>query len=152
MIVPPSHDWPKAPSTFSGEFALARSSSIKTNPLNQPLHLPNGSALRNRLAKSSMSETLGTYDNHATPKLVELYRRWAASGLGLLLSGNVMIDRARAVRPLEAGAADLIALPARSLPNPDLVPRMRADATLNAAIATDLKSECGSTGRLHRRM
>jgi 2,4-dienoyl-CoA reductase-like NADH-dependent reductase (Old Yellow Enzyme family) len=61
--------------------------------LNQPLRLPNGSVLRNRLAKSSMSETLGTYDNHATRKLVELYRRWAASGLGLLLSGNVMIDR-----------------------------------------------------------
>lgn len=61
--------------------------------LNQPLRLPNGSMIRNRLAKSSMSETLGTYDNHATPKLVELYRRWAASGIGLLLTGNVMIDR-----------------------------------------------------------
>jgi 2,4-dienoyl-CoA reductase-like NADH-dependent reductase (Old Yellow Enzyme family) len=40
-----------------------------------------------------MSEALGTYDNHATPELVELYRRWAASGLGLMISGNVMIDR-----------------------------------------------------------
>ena len=29
-----------------------------------------------------MSETLGTYDNHATPKLIALYRRWAASGSG----------------------------------------------------------------------
>jgi len=64
-----------------------------TNPLAQPLRLPNGSVLRNRLAKSSTSETLGTYDNHATPRLVELYRRWAASGIGLLLTGNVMIDR-----------------------------------------------------------
>jgi len=64
-----------------------------TTPLAQPLRLPNGSVLRNRLAKSSTSETLGTYDNHATPRLVELYRRWAASGIGLLLTGNVMIDR-----------------------------------------------------------
>ena len=40
-----------------------------------------------------MSETLGTYDNHATPRLVELYRRWAAAGVGLLMTGNVMIDR-----------------------------------------------------------
>ena len=63
------------------------------NLLAQPLRLPNGGVLRNRLAKSSMSETLGTDDNHATPKLVELYRRWAASGIGLLLTGNVMIDR-----------------------------------------------------------
>ncbi|HSW05182.1 NADH:flavin oxidoreductase/NADH oxidase family protein [Aquabacterium sp.] len=61
--------------------------------LNRPLHLPNGSVLRNRLAKASMSETLATYDNHPTAKHVELYRRWAASGIGLLLTGNVMIDR-----------------------------------------------------------
>ena len=67
--------------------------SFEINLLAQPLCLTNGSVLRNRLAKSSMSETLGTYDNHATPMLVELYRRWAASGIGLLLTGNVMIDR-----------------------------------------------------------
>lgn len=61
--------------------------------LNQPLNLPNGSVLRNRLAKASMSETLGTYDNRPTPALIELYKRWAASGLGLIITGNVMIDR-----------------------------------------------------------
>ncbi|CAE6806681.1 2,4-dienoyl-CoA reductase [Burkholderia sp. GAS332] len=72
---------------------MANPSTSNSSPLNQPLRLPNGSVLRNRLAKSSMSETLGTYDNHATPRLVELYRRWAASGVGLLLTGNVMIDR-----------------------------------------------------------
>lgn len=64
-----------------------------TNLLNQPLHLPNGSVLRNRLAKAAMSETLGTYDNRPTAELVQLYRRWASSGLGLILTGNVMIDR-----------------------------------------------------------
>lgn len=64
-----------------------------TLPLNQPLRLPNGQVLRNRLAKSAMSETLGTYGNHATPKLAALYRRWAASGIGLMFTGNVMIDR-----------------------------------------------------------
>lgn len=61
--------------------------------LTRPLTLPNGSVLRNRLAKSAMSEALGTYDNHATPRLVTLYRRWAASGIGLLVTGNVMVDR-----------------------------------------------------------
>ncbi|MGN7984453.1 NADH:flavin oxidoreductase/NADH oxidase family protein [Burkholderia sp. 22313] len=66
---------------------------MKTDLLNQPLHLPNGSALRNRLAKAAMSETLGTYDNRPTLDLVQLYRRWAASGLGLIMTGNVMIDR-----------------------------------------------------------
>lgn len=61
--------------------------------INQPLSLPNGVVLRNRLAKAAMSETLGTYDNRPTAALVSLYRRWAASGLGLIITGNVMIDR-----------------------------------------------------------
>ncbi len=65
-----------------------------THPLlNQPLTLPNGTVLRNRLAKAAMSETLATYDNRPTPELVQLYRRWGSSGLGLILTGNVMIDR-----------------------------------------------------------
>ncbi len=67
--------------------------TVTNNLLNQPFALPNGTILRNRLAKAAMSEALGTYDNHATPKVVELYRRWAKSGAGLLITGNVMIDR-----------------------------------------------------------
>lgn len=66
---------------------------MKTDLLNQPLTLPNGTVLRNRLAKAAMSETLATYDNRPTPDLVRLYRRWGSSGLGLILTGNVMIDR-----------------------------------------------------------
>ena len=61
--------------------------------LAQPLTLPNGTVLRNRLAKAAMSETLGTYDNRPTQSLVALYQRWAASGLGLILTGNMMVDR-----------------------------------------------------------
>ncbi|MBL8882380.1 MAG: NADH:flavin oxidoreductase/NADH oxidase family protein [Hyphomicrobium sp.] len=65
----------------------------QSNLLSQPLHLPNGSVLRNRLAKAAMSETLGSYDNRPTEKLIPLYRRWATSGIGLLITGNIMIDR-----------------------------------------------------------
>ena len=61
--------------------------------LNNPFTLPSGMVLPNRLAKSAMSEALATYDNHPTPLLVELYRRWAASGIGMLITGNVMIDQ-----------------------------------------------------------
>jgi 2,4-dienoyl-CoA reductase-like NADH-dependent reductase (Old Yellow Enzyme family) len=64
-----------------------------TQPLNQTLRLPNGVVLRNRLAKAAMSETLGTNDSRPTAGLVQLYRRWGSSGLGLILTGNVMIDR-----------------------------------------------------------
>jgi 2,4-dienoyl-CoA reductase-like NADH-dependent reductase (Old Yellow Enzyme family) len=72
---------------------MADSTALSSNLLAQPLRLPNGSALRNRIAKSAMSEALGSFDNHVTPQLPRLYRRWAASGIGLLITGNVMIDR-----------------------------------------------------------
>ncbi|MBA5640067.1 NADH:flavin oxidoreductase/NADH oxidase family protein [Duganella sp. LX20W] len=61
--------------------------------LTQSLRLPNGSVIRNRLAKAATSETLATYANRPTPRLVQLYQRWAASGVGLIITGNVMIDR-----------------------------------------------------------
>jgi 2,4-dienoyl-CoA reductase-like NADH-dependent reductase (Old Yellow Enzyme family) len=48
----------------------------EANLLNQPLRLPNGSVLRNRLAKAAMSEALATYGNRPTEALVQLYRRW----------------------------------------------------------------------------
>lgn len=61
--------------------------------LNTPFELPNGSALPNRIAKSAMSEALGTMDNRVTDELVELYRCWGQGGTGLIITGNVMIDR-----------------------------------------------------------
>ncbi len=61
--------------------------------LAQSFTLPNGTVIKNRLAKSAMSESLGTYDNRVTPGLVHLYERWAEGGIGLCITGNVMIDR-----------------------------------------------------------
>lgn len=61
--------------------------------LAQSLTLPNGAVLPNRLAKSAMSEALGTYDNRVTAGLVKLYDCWSAGGTGLHITGNVMVDR-----------------------------------------------------------
>lgn len=61
--------------------------------LNTPLALANGSVLNNRIAKSAMSEALATMDNRVTDELIALYRRWGEGGTGLLITGNVMIDR-----------------------------------------------------------
>ena len=61
--------------------------------LSQPYTLPNGSVIKNRLGKSAMSEALGTTDNRMTAGLERLYGRWADGGIGLLITGNVMIDR-----------------------------------------------------------
>lgn len=58
-----------------------------------PFTLPGGIVVKNRLVKSAMSEALGTTDNHVTNALVELYGRWADGGVGLQVTGNVMIDR-----------------------------------------------------------
>lgn len=95
----------------SSQSAMSNTPPSKTNLLNQPMRLPNGRVLKNRLAKSSMSETLGTYDNHATLKLVELYRRWASSGIGLMFTGNVMIDRRALGEPCNVAIEDEADLP-----------------------------------------
>ena len=61
--------------------------------LSQPITLPNGQVIKNRLAKSAMSEALATIDNRPTPLLDKLYKRWSAGGTGLLITGNIMVDR-----------------------------------------------------------
>jgi len=61
--------------------------------IGRPFSLPCGQVIKNRLMKSAMSEALGTTDNHMTSGLATLYDRWAKGGAGLLITGNVMVDR-----------------------------------------------------------
>ena len=61
--------------------------------LAQPLSLPCGQVVPNRILKSAMSEILGTPSHGPSAGLPTLYRRWARGGLGLSITGNVMIDR-----------------------------------------------------------
>jgi len=77
-----------------------------TCPLAAPLTLPCGVVLANRLCKAAMSEGMADPAGHATPRLEALYRRWAHSGAGLLLSGNIQIDRWHLERPLNVVAQD----------------------------------------------
>ena len=62
------------------------------NILKEEIILPNGSTLKNRIAKSAMSENLSNTSNEPTPQLIEVYRKWAKSGAGLLITGNIMVD------------------------------------------------------------
>ncbi len=55
--------------------------------------LNNGTQIKNRLFKSAMSEQLGDRRHNPTKGLANLYRRWAEGGIGLMMSGNIMIDR-----------------------------------------------------------
>lgn len=58
-----------------------------------PLSLPCGAVIKNRILKSAMSEIMGDPEHGPTPELSRLYGRWADGGTGLLVTGNVMVDR-----------------------------------------------------------
>jgi len=64
-----------------------------SDQLAQPLTLPCGATVPNRILKSAMSEVMGTPDHGPSDALPVLYRRWADGGLGVSVTGNVMIDR-----------------------------------------------------------
>lgn len=61
--------------------------------INTPLTLPCGAIIKNRLCKAAMTERLCGRTGIPNNKLTHLYRRWADTGAGLLITGNVMIDR-----------------------------------------------------------
>ncbi|MDK3016212.1 oxidoreductase [Pseudodonghicola flavimaris] len=57
--------------------------------LYRPLPLPCGVTLKNRIAKSAMSDALGDGCGAPTEAQMHLYRRWADGGLALSLVGEV---------------------------------------------------------------
>lgn len=67
--------------------------------LSEPLDLPCGVRLPNRIAKAALSEALGDAHNAPDERIVTLYRRWAQGGYGLLITGNIMVDRTHLGEP-----------------------------------------------------
>jgi len=68
-------------------------SSDAPSILKQPLALPCGAVLPNRLAKAAMTERLADTCNRPTARHERLYRLWSEGCPGMLLTGNVQIDR-----------------------------------------------------------
>lgn len=66
---------------------------VGMSKLSEPLTLPCGATLKNRIAKAAMTEGLAAGDNQANARFVELYRRWGEGGAALLITGNVLVDR-----------------------------------------------------------
>ncbi|WP_067673230.1 NADH:flavin oxidoreductase/NADH oxidase family protein [Nocardia miyunensis] len=56
-----------------------------------PVQLRSGSVLPNRIAKAAMEEGLAGQGQLPDERSIALYRRWGASGAGLLITGNVMV-------------------------------------------------------------
>lgn len=60
--------------------------------LQTPFKLPSGAILKNRIAKSAMSENLANADHSPSKEIIRVYKRWEDGGLGLNITGNVMVD------------------------------------------------------------
>lgn len=71
------------------KYKMKQSKSV----LEDYLQLPNRAIIKNRIFKSAMSEALGTNNQNPRESLVTLYKTWANGGAGLVVTGNVMIDR-----------------------------------------------------------
>src|SRR6478735_388962 len=83
----PSHSWP------------ANKGAMHMNSLSEPLTLPCGQVLPNRIMKAALSEALGDRKNAPDGRLERLYSSWSQGGYGLVITGNVMVDRRQLGEP-----------------------------------------------------
>jgi 2,4-dienoyl-CoA reductase-like NADH-dependent reductase (Old Yellow Enzyme family) len=65
----------------------------------EPLRLPCGVVLNNRIAKSAMSDSLGDGTGHPTPEQNRVYQRWAEGGVGVSIIGEVQATSRYAEKP-----------------------------------------------------
>lgn len=70
-----------------------------SSPLASPLTLACGVTIPNRLVKAAMTESLADEWGRSTDKLCNLYKVWSEGGSGLLITGNVQVDRRYIERP-----------------------------------------------------
>lgn len=60
--------------------------------LRKSLELPCGAIVKNRIAKSPMSDSLANGEGNPTEEQIRLYERWAEGGVGLSIIGEVQGD------------------------------------------------------------
>ena len=61
--------------------------------LNSKLILPCGTALKNRICKSALTERIAEGNNLVNQKHLNLYEKWAEGDVGTVLTGNVQVDK-----------------------------------------------------------
>lgn len=79
--------------------------------LNEPLTLTDDVTLPNRIGKAAMSENLCGEDGVPTDGLTTLYERWGRGGAGMLLTGNVIVQRNGRTEPHNVVVEDDSRLP-----------------------------------------
>ena len=67
--------------------------------LSDSLVINTNCTLKNRIAKSALSEQLSDRNHNPTDELIKLYSRWAEGGAGLLITGNVMLNHDSIAEP-----------------------------------------------------
>lgn len=102
---------------------------LNPDPLSQPFTLPCGVVLPNRVCKAAMTEGLGDAQLRATAEHARLYAAWGAGGVGLNITGNVMVDRLVIERPGN------VAIDTRHPPSVDTEARARLRAWAQAGTA-----------------
>lgn len=100
------------------------------------LVLPNGTIIQNRIAKAAMEENLADQDQAPSDALIRLYQAWAQGGAGLIITGNVMVDR-RAM----TGPGTVV------LDSAQYVPRFKAWATTARAHGAQVWMQINHPGR-----
>ncbi|MCB9993563.1 MAG: NADH:flavin oxidoreductase/NADH oxidase family protein [Hyphomicrobiaceae bacterium] len=66
---------------------------VDISRLAEPLALPCGVTLENRIVKAALTEGLADGTNAANDRFVTLYRTWGQGGAAMLITGNVLVDR-----------------------------------------------------------
>jgi 2,4-dienoyl-CoA reductase-like NADH-dependent reductase (Old Yellow Enzyme family) len=110
--------------------------------LNQPFTLPCGVTLPNRLCKAAMTEGVADSRLHATRRHATLYRRWAEGGAGVLITGNVLIDRNVLERP-----GNVAIDPAPASGNPEGMDALKAWARAGTSQGNQLWMQISHAGR-----
>ena len=72
--------------------SLERETSSRHHVLGRSLVLPCGAVLKNRLAKSPMTDSLANGEGDPTEGQLRLYERWAEGGTSLSMIGEVQVD------------------------------------------------------------
>ncbi|MEE3321550.1 MAG: NADH:flavin oxidoreductase/NADH oxidase family protein [Pseudomonadota bacterium] len=68
------------------------STPVDSTRLAVPLTLKTGTVIPNRIVKAAMHESMGDAKGSPSRWLLPLYEAWARGGVGLSITGNVMVD------------------------------------------------------------
>ena len=61
--------------------------------LKDKITLPCGAKIKNRICKAAMTERIAFANNYTNQRHLNLYKKWAEGDIGILLTGNVQVDK-----------------------------------------------------------